>query len=511
MADQEQHDEFVHHIAIKLSRELNIINPNDLLARRVIDIAQSNTQDAFIKAAKGFGLSRDSFLNELHVEISSHSKQEAAGLAPQPVHGIAVHDSEVLEPEPVRQGGLMRKDARHAFRAPAKPLEPPTPRTSVLGLDKLAHQKRLEAAQADGDRSRKKPRIDDDPVFKGQNMRHRGEETPSHPGGLSQTAKDRLDEYRRQRERNREGIRAHNEPNRDRPQGIGDFQRRANRRDDGRDRGGRDQRRDGRGWDATPRSERGHRGDDAPSVRVPNVGWDSTPRTQRGNGNDGGWGGARDRRWDAPTPRIVRDGSPEDERGAFGVDVREWEEEQVRLDRDWYSGAEDGALAGDEEHNPLAQYDDLSAIKQAEIETKRVKKISARQAQYNADNDLWEANRMVTSGVATRKGVDLDFEDESESAVHVMVHNLKPPFLDGRQVFTKQLEPINPIRDPTSDMAVFSKKGSALVKEKREQAERAKAAAKLAALGGTALGNIMGVKDEEAEAEGAYCTLRVCG
>jgi hypothetical protein len=120
----------------------------------------------------------------------------------------------------------------------------------------------------------------------------------------------------------------------------------------------------------------------------------------------------------------------------------------------------------------------------------------------NADNDLWEANRMVTSGIATRKGVDLDFEDESQSAVHVMVHHLKPPFLDGRTVFTKQLDPINPIRDPTSDMAVFAKKGSALVKEKREQAERAKAAAKLAALGGTALGNILGVKDEEAEAEG---------
>jgi len=125
----------------------------------------------------------------------------------------------------------------------------------------------------------------------------------------------------------------------------------------------------------------------------------------------------------------------------------------------------------------------------------------------NADNDLWEANRMVTSGVATRKGVDLDFEDESQSAVHVMVHNLKPPFLDGRTVFTKQLDPINPIRDPTSDMAVFAKKGSALVKEKREQAERAKAAAKLAALGGTALGNILGVKDEEAEAEGAFLRL----
>jgi pre-mRNA-splicing factor ATP-dependent RNA helicase DHX38/PRP16 len=120
----------------------------------------------------------------------------------------------------------------------------------------------------------------------------------------------------------------------------------------------------------------------------------------------------------------------------------------------------------------------------------------------NADNDLWEANRMLTSGVASRKQLDLDFaEDDSESTVHVLVHDLKPPFLDGRTVFTKQLEPINPLRDPTSDMAIFAKKGSALVKEKREQAERARAAAKMAALGGTALGNIMGVKDEEAEAE----------
>ena len=112
---------------------------------------------------------------------------------------------------------------------------------------------------------------------------------------------------------------------------------------------------------------------------------------------------------------------------------------------------------------------------------------------------------MVTSGVATRKTIDLDFEDDSESTVHVMVHDLKPPFLDGRTVFTKQLDPINPIRDPTSDMALFSKNGSALVKEKKEQAERAKAEAKLvAALGGMALGNIMGVRDEEAEAKGTF-------
>ncbi|KAG0708126.1 P-loop containing nucleoside triphosphate hydrolase protein [Suillus ampliporus] len=102
---------------------------------------------------------------------------------------------------------------------------------------------------------------------------------------------------------------------------------------------------------------------------------------------------------------------------------------------------------------------------------------------------------MLTSGVATRKEVNLDFDGARHGARH------KIPFLDGKTIFTRKLEPINPIRDPTSDMAIFSKKGSALVKEKREQVERAKAPAKLASLGGTELGNIMSVKAEEAEAD----------
>ncbi|KAF8060913.1 P-loop containing nucleoside triphosphate hydrolase protein, partial [Lyophyllum atratum] len=500
---------FNHQLAIKLSRALNSINPNDLLAQRVSDIAKTNTVEGFTNAARAFGKFTDSFLAELHSEILLHAKQEATGVAPQPVQGITVHDSDILEPEPVRPGGLMRMDTRHAFRQPAKPLEPPTPRASLLGLDKLAQEKRA-ANNGNADGSRKKPRLDDgsEPFFKvpslpasrSENIRQRGEETPSHPGGLSETGRRRLEEHRRNRDKQREGITAANEPRRDAPQGLGDFQRRSNRDRDRGWGGKREHDRNApRGWDVTPRSVRGDMGD-APSVRVPNVGWESTPRGSRSEDGQG-WGVARNRLWDAPTPRAARGSSPDGDDGALGIDAREWEEEQVKLDRDWYTGAEEGGIAGDEEHNPLSQYEDLSMLKQAEIATKQVRKISARQAQYNADNDLWEANRMLTSGVATRKAVDLDFEDESESTVHVMVHDIKPPFLDGRTVFTKQLDPINPIRDLTSDMAVFSKKGSGLVKEKREQAERAKAAAKLAALGGTALGNIMGVKDEEAEAD----------
>lgn len=58
---------------------------------------------------------------------------------------------------------------KHTFRQPAKPIEPPTPRASILGLDRLAQEKRAAAA-ANGEGSRKKPRLDDgeEPFFKGE-------------------------------------------------------------------------------------------------------------------------------------------------------------------------------------------------------------------------------------------------------------------------------------------------------------------------------------------------------
>ena len=42
--------------------------------------------------------------------------------------------------------------------------------------------------------------------------------------------------------------------------------------------------------------------------------------------------------------------------------------------------------------------------------------------------------------------VDEDFEEEQEGKVHLLVHNITPPFLDGRIVFTKQPEPIVPVK-----------------------------------------------------------------
>ena len=40
----------------------------------------------------------------------------------------------------------------------------------------------------------------------------------------------------------------------------------------------------------------------------------------------------------------------------------------------------------------------------------------------------------------------------------MIVHDMKPPFLDGRVVYSRQSEPVVPVKDVTSDMAVISKK-----------------------------------------------------
>ena len=58
------------------------------------------------------------------------------------------------------------------------------------------------------------------------------------------------------------------------------------------------------------------------------------------------------------------------------------------------------------------------------------------------------------------------------------------------------LAPSSP-QDPTSDLAVLSRKGSLLVRRHREERERKKAQQKHWELAGTKLGNILGMKVKE--------------
>jgi pre-mRNA-splicing factor ATP-dependent RNA helicase DHX38/PRP16 len=186
------------------------------------------------------------------------------------------------------------------------------------------------------------------------------------------------------------------------------------------------------------------------------------------------------------------------------------EEDQLALDRDWYGGEENGHAFGDETHNPFGGVEDTWAEQQREnalaekkkkLQQNRGARISAQNAQRQKDTDAWETNRMLTSGVAQRRDYTRDDFDDDEDAkrVHLLVHDLRPPFLDGRRVFTKQLEPISAVKDPQSDMAVFSRKGSRVVRERRQQKERQRQAQDATNMAGTALGKLMGVREDEGD------------
>ncbi|PNS20896.1 hypothetical protein CAC42_2827 [Sphaceloma murrayae] len=174
------------------------------------------------------------------------------------------------------------------------------------------------------------------------------------------------------------------------------------------------------------------------------------------------------------------------------------------LDRDWYTGDENGNTLGDDYHNPFGGEESTWETQRQEtamLEKKLAARARAnpRAMQRQRENDAWETNRMLTSGVAQRRDQDDGFDDEDEIRTHLLVHDLRPPFLDGKTIFTKQLDPVSAVKDPQSDMAVFSRRGSKVVKERRQQKERQKQAQEATSTAGTTLGNLMGVKEDDTD------------
>lgn len=56
---------------------------------------------------------------------------------------------------------------------------------------------------------------------------------------------------------------------------------------------------------------------------------------------------------------------------------------------------------------------------------------------------------MLSSGIVERTSTMAELEEEEmeeNSRVHLLVQNILPPFLDGHLVFTKQFEPVLPLK-----------------------------------------------------------------
>lgn len=148
---------FLHHLAVVVSRSLNTLNPNEVLAARLFQLSTTlGTLPAFTKAISSFGKFSVAASQELWELCQAQDTIEHAFQVP----GLTITDHDVLLREETSRPGLSTSAAsgaseKHVFKAPN------APRTSSLGLDKLAADKRRERSEAErGSSSAKRIKYD---------------------------------------------------------------------------------------------------------------------------------------------------------------------------------------------------------------------------------------------------------------------------------------------------------------------------------------------------------------
>ena len=413
------------------------------------------------------------------------------------------------QPKRETKGGLVRKDSG----------ERSSSSSSVLGLDKLAERKReakkeeerkgLSEFKVPGKRKRGDGDGDDEtPHFisrdhKSQkHFRRSREETPSRGDGVNEDALDRI--------QNKEVSRRHPQndnyrSNSRRPSDSSYSSSSSSSWD------APSPRRDGgSSWeDVTPKRNRwdmrsphpsstpagSHEVVDTPRNFTPSwkSHWDGDRegggKGRRETGQRGGGTGRRDT------------GRRETGREEY-QNSKEYEKD---FERQYYNN--EGAAAEDNPDKAFLGSRDKWKERETEMEKRQMERLSAKRQAMNQDNKLWEENRLMLSGVASKRTVELEFDDDTEARVHLLVHDIKPPFLDGRIVFTKQQEAVLVVKDPTSDIATLSKKGSQVLRELREKKDRMKSRKKYWELAGSRVGKAVdkdkyGKTDEELQKEG---------
>eukprot|EP00890_Picochlorum_soloecismus_P002226 jgi/Picsp_1/3003/NSC_01225-R1_pre-mrna-splicing factor atp-dependent rna helicase prp16-like len=433
-------------------------------------------------------------------------------------------------------GGLQRhpsKNVKEGEDASRHVFKVPEPKKSLLGLDRLAALKREEKKQFESLRGNTNNSIGSRYAksFATEEDEEEQQEASDRSGSHVATADKREQKYRRSaasasvedtpRRMHRgdtpytmhvdERSRRDTESSR---HGREDVGYRKRQRHDNRDRWRNESHRDNRDRRA------GYSGT-----------WEDTPSRSRERDDtkrysDGSWSTARGSSWDpSPMPQVSRpsghmstprsssryDRSPSmtpswkrdswnnDKQSGRDIekspevkaedhpDYAELRAIEEQLDRDWYGQEEGGAL--DDTHDPFlgdAEKDE-SLIRRKEIAQKKLTRRdgsimtlaqSKRASELQKDMNAWEENRLLTSGVVNPLEVDLDMSHDNDVRVLLLVHDTRPPFLDGRFLFTKQKGPVLPLKDPTSDLAVIARNGSKLVKEIREKKDANKSRAR---------------------------------
>ena len=122
---------------------------------------------------------------------------------------------------------------------------------------------------------------------------------------------------------------------------------------------------------------------------------------------------------------------------------------------------------------------------------------SARMSALNDDQNAWEENRLLSSGAAVQGERSLDIKTEDETRVTLLVHQVKPPFLDGRVSFSNIREAVPTVRDASSDFAKLAREGSESLRRIRENKEKHAMRQRFWELGGSRMGEAMGVQNSD--------------
>ena len=124
----------------------------------------------------------------------------------------------------------------------------------------------------------------------------------------------------------------------------------------------------------------------------------------------------------------------------------------------------------------------------------RMSKNNARKSALLDDQEKWEENRLLSSGAAIQGNVSLEISNDDDVRVTLLVHQVKPPFLDGRASFSTIQDAVPTVRDASSDFAKMAREGSDTLRRLRENKDKNAMRQRFWELGGSKMGDAMGVK-----------------
>jgi hypothetical protein len=208
--------------------------------------------------------------------------------------------------------------------------------------------------------------------------------------------------------------------------------------------------------------------------------------------------GSNNNAWEVETPAPL----PRDNVDAALIEPLETADED--FDRDFYLQEDEGhAIQDATNDNDLGRFlytnakieARQEAMEKQQKEGQKNPRQNARQSALNHDQQAWEENRLLSAGAAVQGTVDLDHVTEQDTSVTLLVHQVKPPFLDGRVSFSTIREAVPTVRDASSDFAKMAREGSVTLRALRANKDKNAMRQKFWELGGTHMGNVMGIKE----------------